>query len=90
VPPFAVAPGNADRLANIERSIFNLSLQRNEAEARAKERERDSLKVFQPWIIGSSDGRQRTIQFHTQMLTDFKTIENIGAELLRDLAGKPA
>jgi hypothetical protein len=90
VPPFAVLPGDVERYGTLERSIFELSQQRKEEEARAQARERDSLRFFRPWVIGLSNGRHRTIEFHAQMLTDFKTIETIGAELFGELAGHPA
>jgi hypothetical protein len=90
VPPFSVNPNNADRYRELERSIFALIVQRKNAEAQAQELERDSLRFFQPWIMHSWMGEARPIQFHTQMLTDFKTIEAIGARLLDELARPPA
>ena len=89
VPPFSIAPQNADKYYNVEMSIFESITQRNEAKVRAQQRERDSLRFFQPWM-GSSNGRHRTIQFHTQLLTDFKTIEMIGTELIVKLSAHPA
>jgi hypothetical protein len=74
VPPFAIDPNKADRYSELERSIFALIAQRNGAEAQAQELERDSLKFFRPLIMHSWTGDARTIQFHTQMLSDFKTI----------------
>jgi hypothetical protein len=90
VLPFAVAPSDAERLSNLERSILESIVRRNEAEVRAHARERDSLRFFRPWIIGSSNGQQKIIAFHAQMLTDFKTIEKIGTELCAELVGQPA
>ena len=89
VPPFSIAPENADRYCELERSIFNLIVQRKNAEAQAQQLERDSLRFFQPWIMHSWTGEARPIQFHTQMLTDFKTIELIGAKLLDELVRPP-
>lgn len=87
VPPFSIAPDNADRYSDLERSIFDLVLQRKKAEAEAKKLERDSLRFFQPCIIHSwTTGVARPIDFHTQLLTDFKTIEMIAAKLLDVLA----
>ncbi|WOJ88779.1 hypothetical protein RZS28_13285 [Methylocapsa polymorpha] len=89
VPPFSIAPDKADRYCELERSIFDLIVQRKKAEAQAQQLERDSLRFFQPCIMHSWTGEARPIQFHTQMLTDFKTIEMIAAKLLDDLAIHP-
>jgi hypothetical protein len=89
VPPFYIAPQNADKYYNMEISISESITQRNEAKVRAQERERDSLRFFQPWIVGSSNGRHRIIQFHTQLLTHFKTIAMIGTELIGKLTAHP-
>lgn len=88
VPPFAIAPGNADRYSEMDRAIVELIVQRKNTEARVQQLERDELKFFKPWIIHSWTANARPLQFHTQMLTDFKTIEAIGARLL-DEAAKP-
>ncbi len=88
VPPFSIAPADADRYSELERSIFNL-VQRKEVEAHARRRERDNLRFFQPLIVHSWTSEARPIQFHTQMLTDFKTVELIGAKLLDECANRP-
>ena len=85
VPPFSVSPHNAEKYRELEQSIFELVLQRDEAQARAQEYERDSLRFFRPWIVGSWDWQQKVIQFHPKMLCDFKTVEMIGVKLLGDL-----
>jgi hypothetical protein len=89
VPPFSIAPENVEKYCNLERSILEAIVQRNEAKLQVQERERDRLRFFRPWIVGSRDGQHKTIQFHTQLLTDFKTIEAIGAGLLDDLVRSP-
>ncbi len=89
VPPFAIDPRNADRYSKLERSIVALIVQRNGAEAQAQQLERDSLRFFRPFIMHSWTGDARPIQFHTQMLTDFTTIEGIGARLLDEVAKPP-
>ena len=66
--------------------IFEIVLQRDEAQARLQEYKRDSLRGFRHWIVGSWDGQQKVIQFHPKMLCDFKTVEMIGVKLLGDLA----
>jgi hypothetical protein len=86
VPPFAIAPNNAERYYELERSICTLTIRRKIAEARTQQLERDSLRFFRPWIVHSWTGEARPIQFHTQMVTDFNTIEAIGARLLDELA----
>jgi hypothetical protein len=89
VPPFSIASNNAERYSELEQVIYELGRQRNIAEARAQQHERDQLRFFQPLIMHSWTGETRPIQFHTQMLTDFKTIEGIGARLLDELAKPP-
>jgi hypothetical protein len=89
VPPFAIASADADRYLELERSIFALHRQRRYTEAQAQELERDRLRFFQPSIKHSWTSPGGGIQFHTQMLTDFKTIEAIGSRLLEELA-KPS
>jgi hypothetical protein len=89
VLPFAVAPSDAERFSNLERFILASLVRRNKEELEAHTRERDSLRFFRPWIVGSSNGQQKIIAFHFQMLTDFKTIERIGAELFGELGGQP-
>jgi hypothetical protein len=89
VPPFSIAPGDEEKYGNLERSILDAIVRRNEAEVRALEHDRNSLRFFRPWTVGSWNDQHKTIQFHTQLLTDFKTIEKIGAELLGNLAAHP-
>ena len=86
VPPFSIAPDNADRYSDLERSIFDLIVQREKAEAQAQQLERDSLRFFQPCIMHSWTGDARPIYFHSQMLIDFKMI---AAQLLDELAIQP-
>jgi integrase len=86
VPPFAIAPTDAERYRELEQSIFALKSERRYTEAQAQELERDRLRFFQPWVKHSWATPGGAIQFHTQMRTDFKTIEAIGARLLEELA----
>jgi hypothetical protein len=89
VPPFSIAPDNESKLSDLEQSIWSLVKQRKAAEVQAQKMERERLKFFQPCIMHSWTGQARPIFFHTQMLTDFKTIEMISAKLLDDLARPP-
>jgi hypothetical protein len=91
VVPFMISPDNASIFSELDRSLFDrLAARRSKAEIQAKQRERDSLRHFQPIITHSSTEKaSRPIVFHTQILTDFKTIELIGAKLLDELRGAP-
>jgi hypothetical protein len=51
-------------------------------------KERDDLKFFRPFIVHSW-GETQPMEFHVQMLADFKTIEAISAKLLDELAKPP-
>jgi hypothetical protein len=85
VPQFSIDHKSVDIYGDLERSIFDLIIQRNKAEAQVKRLEHDNLRFFQPCIVHSWTGRARPILFHVQMLTDLKTIEIIGAKLLDEL-----
>lgn len=87
VPPFSISSQNAEKFSKLEQSILALVVQREEMQVRAQECERDGLRFFRPWIVGSWEGQQKVIQFHPQMLCDFKTVEMIGVKMLGDLAG---
>ena len=88
IPPFAIAPNNEGRYRELEEAITRLIIQGQLEEVEALKRERDGLKFFRPFIVHSW-GQARPMEFHTQMLADFKTIEVIGAKLLDELA-RPA
>ncbi|HUE12128.1 MAG TPA: hypothetical protein VMQ54_14350 [Steroidobacteraceae bacterium] len=88
VPPFAIDPKNEGRYRELEEAITRLVIQGHLEEAEALKTERDGLKFFRPFIAHSWS-QARPMQFHIQMLADFKTIEAISAKLLdelRDLA----
>jgi hypothetical protein len=88
IPPFAIAPNNEARYRELEEAITGLIIQGQFEEADALKKERDGLKFFRPFIVHSWS-RARPMEFHTQMLADFKTIEAISAKLLDELA-KPS
>jgi hypothetical protein len=84
IPPFAIAPNNEDRYHELEAAITQLIIQGDLAEADARKKERDSLKFFRPFIVHSWS-QAKPMEFHAQMLADFKTIEAISTKLLDDL-----
>jgi hypothetical protein len=88
IPPFAVDPRNEARYRELEESITRLIIDGQLDEADALKEERDGLKFFRPFIVHSW-GETEPMEFHVQMLADFKTIEAIGAKMLDELA-KPA
>ncbi len=45
---------------------------------------------FHPWIVLSEEDLLGRIDFHVQMITDFKTIEMVGGELLNELSRQSA
>jgi hypothetical protein len=49
--------------------------------------ERLSLGRFQPWISQSFAEGAKPVVFHPQMLSDFKTIEELGRKMLEELSG---
>jgi hypothetical protein len=49
--------------------------------------ERLSLGRFQPWISRSFAEGAKPVVFHAQMLSDFKTIEELGRKMLEELSG---
>jgi hypothetical protein len=88
IPPFAIDPKNEVRYRELEEEITSLIIKGQLEEASALKRERDGLKFFRPFIVHSW-GRAQPMEYHVQMLADFKTIEAISAKLLDELA-KPA
>jgi hypothetical protein len=85
IPPFAVAPNNENRYRDLEAAITENIIEGNLAEAEALKTERDALKFFRPFIVHSWS-QARPMEFHCQMLADFKTMEVIGAKLLDQLS----
>lgn len=88
IPPFAIDPRNEARYHEFEESITRLIIDGQLDEAAALKKERDGLKFFRPFIVHSW-GETRPMEFHVQMLADFKTIEAISAKLLDELATPP-
>ncbi len=86
IPPFAIDPSNVDRYHKLEETITGLLIQRRYGEMKDAERERDSLTFFRPFIVHSWTGQATPMEFHRQMLADFKTIEGITAKILDQLA----
>jgi len=89
IPPFAIDPKNETKYRELEEAITRLIIQGQLNEADARKKERDRLKFFRPFIVHSW-GHTQPMEFHVQMLADFKTIEAIGAKMLDELAKPPS
>ncbi len=85
VPPFIVDPTR-------EAAYRDLEGRKNQAIARRDfirygrlSTEQTALGVFRPWIMHSFGEKARPVVFHSQMLADFNTIEELGLKLLEEL-----
>lgn len=85
VPPFNISPKNYENYRSIDIAKHDALISRNRAEYDRLRSEQRSLTMFLPVISGSIDENSLPIQFHPQLLSDLKTIENIGRRLLTEL-----
>jgi hypothetical protein len=90
IPQHAVDPRNEGRYHDLQATITRLIMQGQLAAAEPLERELNSLKFFRPFIMHSWAAGATPMVIHSQMLTDFNTIEEISAKILGELTRRAA
>lgn len=84
IPPGMVPQDKVDEYNELQRQI-NAALLKPYEYARFS-REQEQLLVFQPFIAHSAQEHSGLPFFHTQMLSDFATVEELGYKVLSELA----
>jgi hypothetical protein len=85
IPPYAVAPANEQAHFALEQQINAANRADDGTLAADLRTEQRALQFFRPWIGHSFAEQSRFIVIHPQMLTDFKTVEEIALRMLEEL-----
>lgn len=47
--------------------------------------EQEKLRRFRPWMTHSWNEKSRTVVFHSQLLADYATVDELGRNMLKEL-----
>jgi len=87
VPPGGVLPANVDAYNELSKQMTEaLYVKQDGFEYDRLVAQQQKLLVFQPVITHSVRETTGHFRFHVQMLTDFRTIEEIGHKMLHELS----
>jgi hypothetical protein len=83
--PLRVQPENVEAYNNLGRSMGEALARLDHNEYERLHSEQESLLVFQPLMTHSVTEATAHIYFHGQLISDFKTIEELGRKMLVEL-----
>ena len=86
IPPFIVAPDRRDEYERLCAAANDAARLRNFVEYDRLTAEQEALGRFRPWMTHSVFENASFVVFHSQLLADFNTIDEIGRKLLEELA----
>ncbi len=90
IPPYIVPPQNEARHHAIDEEVWAAIRAHRFADAEKLEVERSSLAYFRAIALHSFEHGKPAIQFHPQMLVDFKTLESFARLFLSALQASKA
>jgi hypothetical protein len=85
IPPFIVSPETIDEYNRLEKAVGE-AFQKGDVEAYDRLRaEQEKLGRFRPWMTHSRFEEAPSVVFHTQMLSDYVTVDEFGRTMLEEL-----
>ena len=88
IPPHFITSDRLEEYREIDARILRAASGGDYCEAERLEEEKFKLVSFVPITTHSINENSKQVYFHVQMLTDFKTVEEIGVRLLDELDGQ--
>jgi hypothetical protein len=85
IPPHSVAPADEGLYVALEEQIKAAHRARDETLAADLRTRQRALQFFRPWMVHSFSEQSPIIVIHPQLLTDFKTVEEIARRMLDEL-----
>lgn len=83
--PLRVPQGSVEKYNELQRRLNDALGSTNKKEYDDLNEEQDKLLVYQPLIAHSPEESRGQVYFHVQVIADFKTIEELGHKMLREL-----
>jgi hypothetical protein len=85
IPPYIVTPETVEEYNRLEKAIGEAIQLRKYDEHDRLRQEQDKLGRFRPWMTHSRFEEAPSVVFHTQMLTDYVTVDEFGRTMLEEL-----
>jgi hypothetical protein len=85
IPPYIVASENMDEYNRLERASGEALQRVDVKEYDRLQAEQKKLGRFRPWMTHSQYEKAPSIIFHTQLLSDYVTIDEFGRTMLEEL-----
>ncbi|MGB8278953.1 MAG: hypothetical protein WCF20_13625 [Methylovirgula sp.] len=90
IPPYTVPDRNRAAYDEVTQKIWTAKRERNHHEMERLRAKQMSLATFSPIMMHSFEENATPIFFHSQLLADFLTVEEIAQKMLAELKGRAA
>jgi hypothetical protein len=92
IPPYVVTPKNLEEYNRLERASGEALHRADFEEYDRLQSDQKKLGVFRPWMTHSQHEQAPSVVFHSQLLSDYITIDEFGRTMLEELGrlGEPA
>ncbi len=85
IPPYIVAPEHVDEYQRLEIAANEALRCGNAAEYHRLLANQEALSFYRPWMTHPQTENASIVVFHSQLLADFNTVDEIGRRLLREM-----
>jgi hypothetical protein len=87
IPPYIVTYANEAAYRELDRRMFAAAARMDFAEHGRLKAEQRALTAFRPWMQHSFIEEAHPVVFHSQMLADFNTMDEMANKMLEELDG---
>jgi hypothetical protein len=90
IPPYCVDPANEAAYQDLDRQQMDALFAGRVDEHERLKAEQSKLKFFKPWMTHSLSQGSKMVYFHSQLLADFNTVDEIAEKTLQELRSHQA
>ena len=85
IPPFIVTPATVDEYNRLEQASGEAAQRADFQEYDRLQLEQKRLGLFRPWMTHSQFEKAPSVVFHSQLVADYVTIDEVGRTMLEEL-----